>query len=71
MAIGSSHCKYVDLIAFEQIMGEKIDDPSYYYYPVVIKALRIDWILKCKYGHMFLKSILTMEDLDHYKIESC
>ena len=45
MAMNSCNCKYIDQDAFSKILNEDVENVDYHYYPVNIKALRIDWII--------------------------
>jgi hypothetical protein len=39
-------------------------------YPVVVKAVRIDWIINSKSGFLLLKSIFDRRNLQIYEVQS-
>ena len=63
---------YMDRQHYAATLNENLDKNIHlHYYPVKIKALRMDWILNTDYGKDFLASIITNKNLDHYSNETC
>jgi hypothetical protein len=64
VATSPSRCSYVDGDYFRDIMRENHNDPSFLTFPVIVKAVRADWLLddNSSTGLDFLRDLMKVQD---------
>ena len=64
VATSPSRCSYVDGDYFRDVMGERHTDTSFLTFPVIVKAVRADWLLddNSDSGLDFLRDLMKVQD---------
>jgi len=69
VSVAKSTTKYIDDIFYGNIMGEDKVHKDYKSFPVLLKVMKIGWILNDEVGKSFLSSIKTSDNMDYFNIQ--